>query len=47
LARGLAKLVHEGPDHFIDTQSASAFAAAHTAQSFATSVYASVFGGGA
>jgi glycosyltransferase involved in cell wall biosynthesis len=45
LARALATIVHQGPERFIDTQSASAFAAAHTARSFATSVFASVFGG--
>jgi glycosyltransferase involved in cell wall biosynthesis len=44
LARGMATIVHEGPQRFIDTRSASEFAASHTAQRFATSVFAGVFG---
>jgi glycosyltransferase involved in cell wall biosynthesis len=45
LARGLNTIVQEGPEHFFDTHAASAFAAAHSAQSFALSVYSSVLGG--
>jgi len=45
LARALTTIAHQGPQSFIDPRAASAFAAAHSARSFATSVYASVFGG--
>jgi glycosyltransferase involved in cell wall biosynthesis len=47
LARALTTIVQQGPERFINARAASEFAASHSAQRFATSVFSSVFGGGA